>query len=171
MLSTGNPNKIDEARNVLLSTIIGLLIMLSAWLMVNTFMTKIGLMDWVGGEKGWFEIPCPVGPVVLPPPPPSPPPPPPPPPPPTEQILACIDGNLQLTSDKTSHIYIAGRGWCDAICKPRNAGGQNVECVRSEPTQIITAVDDQKRCKGATFKRAGGDAIPVRRWYCRVVPE
>ena len=60
MLSSGEPDKITSARKILFSTIIGLLIIFSSWLMVNTLMTGIGVSDWVGGQGGWFQINCPI---------------------------------------------------------------------------------------------------------------
>jgi hypothetical protein len=59
MLSGGDPQTINNAKSILFSTIIGLVIIFSSWLLVNTFMTGIGLAEWVGGGRGWFEIPCP----------------------------------------------------------------------------------------------------------------
>ena len=60
MLSAGDSSKITKARQILSSTIIGLVIIFSAWLVINTFMTAIGLADWVGPADGWYKIDCPI---------------------------------------------------------------------------------------------------------------
>lgn len=60
MLSSGDSGKISQARSILTSTIVGLVIIFSSWLLVNTFMTGIGLADWVGPAGGWYRINCPI---------------------------------------------------------------------------------------------------------------
>jgi hypothetical protein len=60
VLSAGNPQKINNAKSILFSTIFGLVIIFSSWMLVNTFMTGIGLADWAGGGGGWYRINCPV---------------------------------------------------------------------------------------------------------------
>jgi hypothetical protein len=59
MLSSGEPQKITSAKKILFSTIVGLIIIFSSWLMVNTLMTGIGVSDWAGGAE-WFQINCPI---------------------------------------------------------------------------------------------------------------
>ena len=59
MLSSGEPQKITSAKKILFSTIVGLIIIFSSWLMVNTLMTGIGVSDWAGGAE-WFQIDCPI---------------------------------------------------------------------------------------------------------------
>jgi hypothetical protein len=60
MFSIGNPEHINKAKSILSSVIIGLVIIFSSWLIVNTFMTGIGLAEWVGGGDGWYRINCPI---------------------------------------------------------------------------------------------------------------
>jgi len=48
MFSRGKPEGITKARNILTGAVIGLLIALCAWLIVNTFVTVLGLTG-VGG--------------------------------------------------------------------------------------------------------------------------
>ena len=60
MFSAGDPGKIAQAKQILFSTIIGLVIIFSAWLVISTFMAAIGLADWVGPADGWYKIDCPI---------------------------------------------------------------------------------------------------------------
>jgi hypothetical protein len=59
ILSIGKPEYINKAKSILSSVIIGLVIIFSSWLVVNMFMTGIGLAEWVGGGDGWYRINCP----------------------------------------------------------------------------------------------------------------
>jgi hypothetical protein len=59
MFSIGEPEKISKARSILFSTIMGLVIIFSSWLLVSMFMAGIGLAEWVGRGGGWYRIPCP----------------------------------------------------------------------------------------------------------------
>jgi len=63
MLAGGNPNMLGQAKSILKSTAIALLIIYGAWLFVNLFFWAIGAADWTGftggWRKGWFEMCCP----------------------------------------------------------------------------------------------------------------
>ena len=63
MFSSGDSGKINQAKSILFSTIIGLVIIFSSWLLVNTFMTMIGVAEpaALGGLnlRNWWKIPCP----------------------------------------------------------------------------------------------------------------
>ena len=59
IISSGDTNKINQGKSILVSTIIGLLIILSSWLIINTFMTTIGVATWTGLGEGWWIIDCP----------------------------------------------------------------------------------------------------------------
>jgi len=59
MFSSGDEKKINEAKSILTSTIVGLIIIFSSWILVNTFMSWIGVAEWTGIREGWFKIPCP----------------------------------------------------------------------------------------------------------------
>ena len=60
MFSSGDPGKIDQGKKILFSTIIGLIIIFSAWLIVNEFMRAIGVANWTGIGDGWWTIYCPI---------------------------------------------------------------------------------------------------------------
>jgi len=57
-MSPGNPKLISQAQKTITATIIGLVIMFSAWILVNTFFLLIGVEDWTGLKSGWFIIEC-----------------------------------------------------------------------------------------------------------------
>jgi hypothetical protein len=55
----GNPNWIVQAKSLIYSVLIGVIIIYGAWLLVNFFLQIIGVESWTGLEKGWWEIKCP----------------------------------------------------------------------------------------------------------------
>lgn len=59
-LGEGGPQMLNQARKLISSVIIGLIIMFSAWLVVGVFFSFIGVAEWTGLQAGWFNINCPV---------------------------------------------------------------------------------------------------------------
>ena len=57
--SAGDPGMIRRAKSLLTYAIVGLILIYGAWLIVNLFITAIGLSDWRGLEGGGWEINCP----------------------------------------------------------------------------------------------------------------
>jgi hypothetical protein len=55
----GDPKWIVQAKSLIHSVLIGLIIIYGAWLLVNFFFQIIGVQKWTGLEKGWWEIKCP----------------------------------------------------------------------------------------------------------------
>jgi len=53
-----NPNSLEKAKKLITSTIFGLVIIFTAWLVINTLMTFIGVSEWTG-LKNWWQIDCP----------------------------------------------------------------------------------------------------------------
>ncbi len=55
MLNSGNPSKLKESQGVIWSAIIGIAIMLSAWIILNTFFNLLtpGGLNWP-----WHTIQC-----------------------------------------------------------------------------------------------------------------
>ncbi|MFC1629736.1 pilin [Patescibacteria group bacterium] len=53
-----NPSTLTKARSILTATVWGLVIIFSAWIIVNTVFTFIGVADWTGLKTGWFSINC-----------------------------------------------------------------------------------------------------------------
>jgi len=58
--SAENPENVERGRRVLTSVILGLIVIFSAWLLVNLFLRIIGVADWTGLSTGWFNINCPI---------------------------------------------------------------------------------------------------------------
>jgi len=58
----GNPASITQAKSIMTSVLIGLVIIYAAWLIVGLFLHTIGLTDWTNEiyknwwEEGFFEV-------------------------------------------------------------------------------------------------------------------
>ncbi len=58
-----NPQQAEQAKHLLTATVIGLVIIFSAWLVIGLFFTAIGLSDFalsLTGPNNWFIINCPI---------------------------------------------------------------------------------------------------------------
>ncbi len=53
------PDMLGKAKKLFSAVAIGLLIIYSAWLIVNIFFMFIGVADWTGLREGWWQINCP----------------------------------------------------------------------------------------------------------------
>lgn len=56
----GGFQTLTQAKNILGSVFIGLLIILSAWLLINLFFQLIGVAGWTGLTQNWWRINCPI---------------------------------------------------------------------------------------------------------------
>ena len=56
----GLPALLSRAKSIIGTTIWGLIIIFSAWIIVNTIFLLIGVADWTGLREGWFKIECPI---------------------------------------------------------------------------------------------------------------
>ena len=54
----GGPALFNQAKVLIFSVIIGLIIIFAAWIIINGFVMLIGVNEWTGLEKGWFQIKC-----------------------------------------------------------------------------------------------------------------
>ena len=54
----GNPQMKTTGNNIISSTIIGLMIIFSSWIIINSFFAFIGVSEWTGLEQGWWNIQC-----------------------------------------------------------------------------------------------------------------
>ena len=54
------PETLKTAKDVIFTTIFGLVIIFAAWIIINTFFGFIGVADWTGLGSGWWVIDCPV---------------------------------------------------------------------------------------------------------------
>ena len=55
----GSPKLFGQAKKLITSVFIGLIIMFAAWLIINLFFQFIGVQQWTGLQQGWFSINCP----------------------------------------------------------------------------------------------------------------
>jgi hypothetical protein len=56
-------SRIETAKKLMTSTLTGLVIIFSAWLIINLFFSVIGISDFAAGFTGpgqWFNIDCPI---------------------------------------------------------------------------------------------------------------
>lgn len=56
-VAAGDPTKLNQAKSIFTSVIMGLIIVYGAWFMINLFFLIIGVADWTGLREGWFKIP------------------------------------------------------------------------------------------------------------------
>lgn len=54
----GGPELLGQAKRILTSVVLGLIVIFGAWLIINAFLTIIGIAEWTG-LGNWFEITCP----------------------------------------------------------------------------------------------------------------
>ena len=54
----GEPKLFSQAKKLITSVFIGLIIMFAAWLIINLFFQFIGVAEWTGLQQGWFQINC-----------------------------------------------------------------------------------------------------------------
>ena len=53
-----SPSQFNQAKSLLISALIGLVIIYGSWVIVNTVLVALGIADWVGFGNGWFQIQC-----------------------------------------------------------------------------------------------------------------
>ena len=59
MLTAGeSTQKYETAKSIITAVVIGLVIILAAWMLLNFFLTAIGVAEWTG-LGSWWEISCP----------------------------------------------------------------------------------------------------------------
>ncbi|SRR6056297_149129 len=62
IFSGGDPKKIEKARGIGISLVIGLFLIYGSWIIVNVFFTVFDVKDWTGlGSGGWSEVNCEIG--------------------------------------------------------------------------------------------------------------
>ena len=60
IIATGDPGKFSKGKDIIQAAVIGVVIILAAWIVVNTIFLLIGVADWTGLREGWFKIDCPI---------------------------------------------------------------------------------------------------------------
>jgi len=56
--ASGSPAALSRAKSTITSAVIGLIIIYTAWLIINTFFVIIGVESWTNLAGGWFTITC-----------------------------------------------------------------------------------------------------------------
>lgn len=56
----GGPALLSQAKRLVTSVFIALVIIYGAWVIINTFFMAIGVADWTGLKEGWWKIDCPI---------------------------------------------------------------------------------------------------------------
>ena len=60
LFAGANPNTLETAKKIITTTVIGLVIIFTAWIVISTFLNYIGVASWTGlGSGGWSVINCP----------------------------------------------------------------------------------------------------------------
>ncbi|MEA3296093.1 MAG: hypothetical protein U9Q27_03085 [Patescibacteria group bacterium] len=54
----GNPSMMETGKKIISSVVIGLIIIFSSWIIINSFFSFIGVSEWTGLEQGWWNIKC-----------------------------------------------------------------------------------------------------------------
>ena len=68
LIARGNPEMFNKGKSVLTATIIGLIIVYTAYVLLSTVLTTLGVFEWTGltdnpltpEKEGWWKIPCPI---------------------------------------------------------------------------------------------------------------
>lgn len=56
--SAGDPGKVQTAKKLLTSVILGIVLIYTSWLLLSFFFSIIGVSDWTGLKEGWFQMNC-----------------------------------------------------------------------------------------------------------------
>ena len=59
LIARGNPEMFNKGKNVLTATIVGLIIVYTAYVLLSTVLTTLGVFEWTG-LKTWWQIDCPI---------------------------------------------------------------------------------------------------------------
>jgi hypothetical protein len=57
LVARGDPGTYTQGRNVLTATVIGLIIIYTAWVLLSTVLTSLGVASWTGLGT-WWQIQC-----------------------------------------------------------------------------------------------------------------
>ncbi len=55
----GGPVTLGQAKKLITSVVIGLIIIFASWILINLFFQVIGVGEWTGLQTGWFNVACP----------------------------------------------------------------------------------------------------------------
>jgi len=57
MIAGVDPGKMQTAKNIVTAAIVGLVVMFIAWILLNTFLSSMGIATWTGLDS-WWEFKC-----------------------------------------------------------------------------------------------------------------
>jgi len=58
LFSGSSPAMMNQARSIFTAALIGIIIIFSSWVVLNTFLSTIGVAEWTGLDSGWWQINC-----------------------------------------------------------------------------------------------------------------
>lgn len=61
LVSAGKPETYETAKKIITSTLVGLFIIFSAWILISMFFDFIGVMEWTELRQGWWQFQCDAG--------------------------------------------------------------------------------------------------------------
>ena len=53
-----DPEILSRAKSIIVAALIGFIIIFVSWMLLNTFLTAMGVADWLGFKEGGWEIQC-----------------------------------------------------------------------------------------------------------------
>jgi len=56
---SGGEQTLSQAKKLITSVFLGLVIIFAAWILINLFFQIIGVAEWTTLQTGWFRINCP----------------------------------------------------------------------------------------------------------------
>lgn len=59
LIGRGSPETYTKGKTVLTATVVGLIIVYTAWVLLNTMLTFLGVASWTG-LGNWWQIECPL---------------------------------------------------------------------------------------------------------------
>lgn len=63
MIAGVDPEKMQKGKDIIKAAIIGLVVIFISWILLNTFLTNMGIAEWTGlnpesGDNSWWQIRC-----------------------------------------------------------------------------------------------------------------
>ena len=59
LIARGNPEMFNKGKSILTATVVGLIIVYTAYVLLSTILTLLGVADWTG-LGSWWQIDCPI---------------------------------------------------------------------------------------------------------------
>ena len=57
MIAGVDPGKMEQGKKIITAAIVGLIVIFVSWVLLNTFLTSIGIAEWTG-LGSWWEFKC-----------------------------------------------------------------------------------------------------------------